>query len=161
MSAARRVGSAAAVLFVLGWVALAVLVDGYTIPSRANDPTLQPGDRVAVLARSNASRGDLVVFEARDGDERVGRVVAVGGDTVDARDGRLVVNGERVDEPYLARGTTTEMREPVDVPDGHVFILGDNRTNSADSRAFGPFDADGIRGRVVFRYWPLSRLGGV
>ena len=155
------------------WIVVALLFDGYQIPSEANAPTLQPGDRVLTRSVSDGDlrRGDLVVVArppretgVLDGDgaiEVVGRVVALGGDEVGAEDGVLVVDGEPVDEPYLPEGTTTDGFDPVDVPDGHVFLLCDARARAADSRAFGPVPVDDIRSRVVARWWPLTRIGGI
>ena len=155
------------------WIVAALLFDGYQIPSEANAPTLQPGDRV--LARSvgdgELGRGDLVVVTlppqeigALDGDgpiEVVGRVVALGGDTVSAEGGSLVIDGEPVDEPYMTEGTTTDGFDPVDVPDGHVFLMGDARARAADSRAYGPIPVEDVQARVVARWWPLTRIGGI
>lgn len=117
----------------------------YNIPSCAMAPTLQSGGKVAVTSSTEPGRGDVVVFRVR-GEERVSRVVAVGGDRVESKDGRVLINGAAVDEPFLAPGMTTPAFGPVDVPAGSVFVMGDNRTNSADSRVFGPLPADDVVG---------------
>ncbi len=90
------------------------------------------------------------------------RVVAVGGDRVSqGANGRLIVNGRPDAESYLAPGTDTENVPDLVVPVDSVFLIGDNRSNSADSRYYGPIALPKVVGRVVFRYWPLMRFGGV
>ena len=91
----------------------------------------------------------------------VKRVVATAGDRVAIRDGRLVVNGERVREPWSApRLIDSTYFGPVDVPEGSVFVLGDNRSESIDSRDFGPVPVRQLEGRVVASLWPPGSVGG-
>ena len=116
----------------------------------------------------DVNHGDLIVFErppeaAQAGQEDIKdlikRVIAVGGDTVESRNGLVYVNGERIEEPYLVEGTPTERLPLTPVPEGEVFVMGDNRTNSEDSRDFGPIDEDTIVGRAVVKVLPLSDIG--
>lgn len=154
-------------LVLLAWAVVGILFDGYRIPSFAMAPTLDAGDRV--LARptdgDNMSRGDIVVFTPDVAGvppfPRISRVVAVAGDAVDDADGFLTVDGRRAREPYLEPGTQTDRVEPVEVPRGHVYVLGDNRPISQDSRFYGPVPVGRIHGRVVLQYWPLGELGGL
>ena len=155
------------------WALVALLFDGYRIPSEANVPTLQPGDRV--LARSvgdgDLRRGDMVVYAPPPGDlaapgggapsELVARVVAVGGESVGAEGGVLVIDGDPVDEPYLPAGTTIDAFDPVDVPEGQVFLLGDARSRAVDSRALGPVAVEDVQARVLARWWPINRIGSI
>ena len=157
MTRFRIVVASVVLLFVLNIRALGVMLDGYVVPSNANLPTLRPGDRVAMLDTDDIGRGDIVIFAGGDS-ERVSRVVAVADDRVAGRDGRLVLDGALAREPYLARGTVTSGITPVTVPPGYVYVLGDNRSNSADSRVFGPVRLSDVLGRVEFRYWPPGRL---
>lgn len=89
------------------------------------------------------------------------RVVAVGGDTVEVRDNRLYVNEAAVDEPYLAPSTSMPDFGPEIVPDGMVFVMGDNRSRSQDSRRFGPIPEESIVGQAFIRVWPFDRWGSI
>ncbi len=82
------------------------------------------------------------------------RVIAVGGDVIEARDGRVYVNEQPVDEPYLPEGQQTSAFGPTEVPAGKIFVMGDNRNNSDDSRNFGPIDADTVIGHGFLLIWP-------
>jgi signal peptidase I len=154
------------VAIVVGAVLVALLVKTYLvqafrIPSSSMEQTLLVGDRVMVNKLSyrlgDVSPGDVVVFERPAGapggvdapEDLIKRVVAVGGDTVQTVDGRLVRNGEPVDEPYLAPGT---------IPDGQVWVMGDNRNNSSDSRVFGPVAETTIVGQAFVVMWPPGRF---
>ena len=147
----------------VGRVVISLTFDGYVLPSLSMSPTLTPGDRV--LARSvsgdDVSRGDVVIHGGAAGSARelVGRVGAVAGDEVGADAGTLTINGVRAEEPYLAPGTRTEGLQPVTIPPGHVFVMGDNRSNSSDSRVFGPVPNSQVRKLVVVQWWPLGEMG--
>ncbi len=91
--------------------------------------------------------------------ELIKRVIALSGETIEGRDGLIYIDGRALVEPYLADGATFASFGPVTVPAGHVFVMGDNRNNSRDSRVFGPIDEDLILGRAFVRVWPVSRLG--
>lgn len=132
-------------------------------------PTLHNNDRVLVqLNYSQPRRGDIVVVMAPQYDDEplVKRIIAVAGDEVeiDGR-GRVWVNGEQLEEPYVnEKNFTGGMREyPFFVPEGTVFVMGDNRNHSADSRleAIGALETGNIIGRVFFRLWPMSGFGGI
>jgi signal peptidase I len=145
------------------------LFQAFFIPSESMVPALQVGDRVLVNKLSDnfggVERGDIVVFEAppeaRSGDiaDLVKRVVGLPGDTVEARDdGAVYVNGRRLDEPYLPSGTVTSNLPPTKVPAGHIFVMGDNRGASRDSRFFGPVKESTIVGRVFVKIWPPASV---
>ena len=153
----------AGVLVVSTVVAVVVffqVFDVYWIPSAAMAPTLDEGDRVIVrgIAGDEVHRGDVVIVEqpASDGQgsvEVIKRVIAVGGDVIVGVDGGVQLNGERLDEPYLGPDTTTTDLPFQRVPADHVFVMGDNRTNSADSRMFGPIAHDDVVALAVST-WP-------
>ncbi len=89
-------------------------------------------------------------------EEFIKRVVALPGETVEARSGAVYVNGRRLVEPYLPPGTATADFGPVTVPGGHLYVMGDNRSNSSDSRVFGPIPRSSVVGRTVVRIWPVG-----
>ena len=147
----------------------ATLIQTYYIPSTSMTPTLEVGDRLMVykLAFSigDVEKGDLVVFSRPSRlpdspiNDFVKRVVALEGEKVEVTDGALYIDGSRVDEPYLESSTVTNDFEEVEVPDGHVFVMGDNRQNSRDSRDFGPIQEELLVGEVFLRIWPFNNFG--
>ena len=96
-----------------------------------------------------------VIIGAPSTDEFVKRVIGLPGEVVEGRDGAVYVNGRRLVEPYLRSGVATQAFGPTTVPPGHVWVMGDNRSNSADSRVFGPVQESSIVGRAVVRVWPV------
>lgn len=121
----------------------------------------------AIYYLKQPERGDIVVFHAEEKRDYIKRVIGVAGDTVEMRDDTLYINGNPVDEPYLKQNKDlvkdegmplTENFGPVTVPEGHIFVLGDNRRNSRDSRAIGAVDVDTVVGRAEFVFWPLDRI---
>lgn len=147
------------------------LFQAFYIPSGSMEPTLQIGDRVLVNKLSyrfgEIDRGDLVVFSRPDlspDDEAavrdlIKRVIALPGETVESRDGRIYVDGEAIDEPYLPGGTMSENVPRQVVPAGRIWVMGDNRSNSRDSRVLGTIDVDTVHGRAFIRIWPLGDFG--
>ena len=89
------------------------------------------------------------------------RVIATGGETIEIIDNAVIVDGVAIDEPYLNDGIRMPDFGPETVPDGYVFVMGDNRQSSQDSRRFGPVPEDEIIGRAFVRVWPPSRWGGL
>lgn len=147
------------------------LVAAFFIPSESMEPELQIGDRLLVSKLSyrigDPGPGDIVVFRTPDQlrdpqtAELVKRVVAVGGQSVGAANGRLIIDGTPVNEDYLSTDVYTSDFGPVLVPAGYVFVMGDNRSSSQDSRYFGPIPESEIIGRAFARFWPPTRLGGL
>jgi len=91
----------------------------------------------------------------------VKRVVALPGETVAGRNGKLVVDGKVLAEPYLAAGTVTSTFGPERVGPGKIWVMGDRRGTSLDSRNFGPITRGSVVGRVGLKVWPVSKLGRV
>jgi signal peptidase I len=144
------------------------VVEAFYIPSESMVPTLRVGDRVLVnkfiYRFTEPQRGDIVVFESVEGggEDLIKRVVGVPGDEIRVRGGRLFVNGEPQREPYVnRRAPDTSTSAPTTVPKGHVFVMGDNRANSRDSRYFGPIPEKKIEGEAFLRFWPPDRIGGL
>lgn len=108
----------------------------------------------------NAFR-ELFGFPTGTSEDYIKRVIGVEGDTVTGRDGDVYVNGERLDEPYLVDKVRTFPFEPFEVPDGMLFVMGDNREASDDSRNFGPIPADTVVGRAFVVLWPPSDFSGL
>jgi signal peptidase I len=155
---------AVAFVLVFGFVRPFVL-EAFRIPSESMVPTLLVGDRVFVnkfiYRFTEPERGDVVVFESVNGGEEdlIKRVVGVAGDEVEVRNGTLLVNGEAREEPYLNRNLPfNDSYGPSEVPEGHVFVMGDNRANSADSRVFGPLPIENIEGEAFVRFWPVPKI---
>jgi signal peptidase I len=177
--------------FVLAIVIKTFLIQAFFIPSDSMIPTLRPGDRVLVTKIpyyfDDPQRGDVIVFEdpdpqnepdrgivggffhwlfqglgvqKPDNDDFIKRVVGEPGDTVWAEDGKVYVNGVAVDEPYL-RQKTSDFPKTI-VPEGDLFVMGDNRSNSLDSRfSLGFVPIDRVVGRAFITVWPPSRFGGL
>lgn len=130
------------------------------------EPNLRTDQRLIVEKLSYhlhpPRRGDVVVLKLRHDDSEllIKRVIALPGERVEIRDGRVFINGQVLEEPYLNQITAGQMA-PKMVPPLHVFVLGDNRGFSNDSRSFGMVSFADILGRAFFSYWPLDRFGPV
>ncbi len=142
------------------------VMEAFWIPSGSMIPTLQINDRVLVnkfiYRFSEPERGDIVVFESVDNSEQdlIKRVVGLPGDEIAVRKGKLFLNGEPQKEPYTNnRLPDVSSYAKTTVPKGHVFVMGDNRGNSQDSRVFGPLPKKNIEGEAFLRFWPLGRIG--
>lgn len=96
----------------------------------------------------------LFGFPTGDSQDFIKRVIGVAGDSIEGRNGRVFLDGKPIREPYLQPGVQTSDFGPVDVPEGRIFVMGDNRTNSADSREFGPVPIDTVVGRALLLIWP-------
>lgn len=150
--------------------AVAILVATLWLPvlriqGSSMDPTLQEGDVAFSVHRSEMEQGDIVAFYYNN-KILVKRVICGPGDWVDIdADGTVYVNGTELDEPYLTEKALgdCDIELPYQVPDGKIFVMGDHRATSVDSRntVIGCVSQEQIVGRIAFRIWPLSRLGRV
>jgi signal peptidase I len=171
----------------------AILVKPFRIPSESMVPTLEIGQRVLVdrisLRFTDPERGDVMVFKPPQGadDNMCGvshpsdqgcprstpgksdtnfikRVVAVGGDRITIRAGRVVLNGKLQKEPFIrpdAQCGICNLPKPVVIPEGQYYMMGDNRGASADSREWGPVPKDNMIGKGFATYWPPKKWGGL
>ena len=155
-----------ALVLVFGFVRPFV-VEAYRIPTESMVPTLEVGDRVLankfIYRFTEPERRDIVVFDSVDEDDDqtlIKRVVGVAGDEIQVQGGVLYVNGEAQDEPYLNDADLSRgLYGPTVVPEGHIFVMGDNRGNSADSRVFGPLPLENLRGEAFVVFWPPWGIG--
>jgi signal peptidase I len=147
----------------------------YQILQVSMEHTLEPGQYVLVDKLSphfsDYKRGDVIVFEPPAGFQEDGqnipfikRVVGVAGDTVEVKAGAVWVNGVKLSEPYVYEGQTTEAltgQAIWQVPSGYLFVMGDHRQESQDSRVFGPIAKSTVIGRAWLRYWggPFGFVG--
>jgi signal peptidase I len=153
------VGGALLVAFVVK----TFLLQAFYIPSPSMTPTLRVDDRVLVNKLSydlhDVHRGDIVVFKSPPSSpekDLIKRVVGLPGETVEGRDGHVVVNGEALEESYLPEGVQTGPFGPVTVSPDHYWVMGDNRSNSSDSRVFGVIAESSIIGRAFVKVWPIG-----
>ncbi|MBA2625260.1 MAG: signal peptidase I [Acidimicrobiia bacterium] len=165
----------------------AFVVQAFSIPSTSMAPQLDVGDRVVVSRLAyrlhEPRRGDIVVFDSplTEGDDSMApvrllrgvaeslglagagddtfikRVIGLPGETVEGRDGRVFVDGQELQEPYLDRAVLTEDFGPEEVDDGRLWVMGDAREESVDSRTFGSVTIDDLEGRALVRAWPPTR----
>ena len=181
---AKELGLLVAVALLVVWPVRTFLAQAYYIPSASMVPQLEVNDRVIVSKLAydlhDPHRGDIVVFDAPPGlpappdhasapirfirrlfqpstQEYIKRVVALPGERVEGRQGRIFIDGKRLVEPYLPPGTSTATFAPTVVPAGRLWVMGDNRSNSEDSRVFGAIRRSTVVGRAVLRVWPVQR----
>ncbi|MCH1626858.1 signal peptidase I [Fredinandcohnia quinoae] len=151
------------------------LFSNYVVDGESMMPTFEDGNLLMVNKIehkiSELHRFDVVVFHASKEDDYVKRVIGLPGDQVEYRNDILYINGKEVTEPYLKKYkealisgkltgdfTLKEKTGASVVPAGHIFVMGDNRLGSLDSRHFGFVKMDEIVGKVNLRYWPLNEM---
>ncbi|MEA4900182.1 signal peptidase I [Desulfitobacterium sp.] len=150
-------------IVILGILLRLFVLQPYLIPSGSMEPGIVPGDRILVNRQSYRlgapSRGDIVVFAYPRDPSRsfVKRIIAVEGETVELKDNQVFINGQLVDEPYLKAGDYPPFGAET-IPKDNVFVLGDNRRQSEDSREWGVLPHNYIIGKAVMIYYPLQRI---
>ena len=158
------------------------VVATYSIPSGSMEPTLQIGDRIVVDKLSyhlhGVDRGNIVVFTTPPNENCAGppvsdlvkRVIGLPGEVISLKDGNVYINGKLLPEPFLPPSVRDDtypgpsaapyaLHQPYRIPAGDVYVMGDNRPESCDSRYWGPIRESTIVGKVDMRIWPLSRIG--
>jgi signal peptidase I len=142
------------------------LAQATQVHGQSMEPTLHTDQRLVVEKISyrfhGPRHGDIVVLKSpqQSTELLIKRVIGLSGETVEIRQGRVYINGQELDEPYLERPTGGNWG-PIIVPPLHVFVLGDNRGFSNDSRAFGVVPIENIVGRAWVSYWPMDKVGEV
>lgn len=142
-------------------------VENLMVTSESMEPTLFTGDRVIMkrIEEYTPERGDVVVLKdpVKKADLLTKRVVAVSGDVIRIVNGVVFVNEQQEMSNFLTNANM-KLNWPnckIAVPNGEVFVLGDNRNRSFDSLNFGPVDLHDLRGKLMYRYWPLERAGEI
>lgn len=149
------------------------IFQSYEIPSGSMEDTIMTGDLVFAekvsYNFSEPSRGQIVTFEDPEVPSRIliKRVIATGGQTIDLKNGNVYIDNVKIDEPYtdgkptypLTSARGTKLTYPYQVPMGEIWVMGDNRTASQDSRYFGSVPIKTVQGHAVFKYWPISSIG--
>jgi len=142
------------------------LAQATRVYGQSMEPNLHTDQRLVVEKISyrlhGPRRGDIVVIKLPQmgGELLIKRVIGLPGERIEIRQGQVYINGQPLDEPYLRKPGRGNMSPRV-VPPLHVFVLGDNRSFSNDSRSFGPVSLDNIVGRAWFSYWPPGEIGFV
>ena len=158
--------------FLLSFVLRTYFVEARQIPSESMEPTLKIGDRLMVdkivFRFSELERGDIVVFKptpaavGNTGSDAyyIKRVIGLPGDEITVAQGRVYINGKALVEPYEAE-PPEYIYGPKKVPEGMLFVMGDNRNNSADSHVWGFLPEENVKGKAFVRFWPLNRMGKI
>ncbi|MBF0522386.1 MAG: signal peptidase I [Candidatus Omnitrophica bacterium] len=170
------------IAFILAMVIRTFFIQAFKIPSGSMRPTLIEGDRLMVnklrygpkipFTRNRIhgfsvpKRGDIIVFVYPEDPKKdfIKRLIAFGGETVEIKDGHIYINDQLVDEPrikdriYYNGGDYGQEGKKTKIPDGNVFVLGDNSASSHDSRYWGFVPQENIVGRAEFVYWPMNRM---
>jgi len=161
---------AVSTIIIAGLITLVIkffILDNRIIPSSSMYPTIYAGDMVfvnkLVYRFSSPARGDIIVFEPHEEvskDDLIKRIIALPGETIEVKNNRVYIDGKPLEEPYLNEAPQYEYG-PVEIPEGHLFVLGDNRNLSFDSHRWpDPFlEIEAVKGKAFFRYWPLKRAG--
>ena len=161
---------------VIFWVIQSFVAQPFKVQQVSMERTLEPEQYVLVDKLTprfdTYKRGDIVVFKPPEtwvdsgtDEPYIKRVIGIGGDTIEIHDGSVFVNGTKLEEPYVYREDdqpqATETFNGVErwvIPDGQLFLLGDHRGNSSDSREGGPVEVSAVIGRAWLRYWPINTL---
>ena len=149
-------------LFLISYV-----VRTFYIPSGSMKPTLQPNDYILVnefiYRFAEPKRGDIIVFKPpnrKNPPDYIKRVVGLENESIEVKDNTVFINGKPLDEPYIPESQRPYYRYgPEKIPEGHLFVMGDNRNNSEDSHAWGFLPKKNIVGNAFIIFWPPGRMG--
>lgn len=156
-------------LGVILWLLITSFVgEARQIPSGSMEPTIHIGDRVwtdkLFLLLGEIERGDIVVFDPPppvvSDYPYIKRVIGLPGETVEVKNGKVLINGEPLEEPYIAEAPRYPYG-PVTIPADQYLVLGDNRNASNDGHQWGLLKRERISARAVYRFWPFDRMGSL
>lgn len=157
-------------------VAIALAVSVFASPTIVHEtsmqPTIDPGDCLIMSKQSyrfgKIKRGDVIIFKSNIKNENskhtkllIKRVIGIPGDVITISDGNVYLNGKKAHEKYIGGESTTGEIHNLKVGEDEIFVLGDHRSVSKDSRELGCISQQAVRGKAVFRFYPLSKIGGV
>ena len=157
-----------AIAFVIVFVVRQFLFAPVVVSGQSMEPTFESENRVVISKIHKLDHFDMIVFHAPGAkkEDYIKRVIGLPGDTVVMKDDRLFINGKEYDEPYIEENKEKIFQDQkltedfeVTVPEGQLFVLGDNRRNSTDSRAIGCIDEGTVVGKVEFRFYPFKSFG--
>jgi len=158
----------------LTWVLKTFVIEPYEVPTGSMETTIMVGDKLLAekitFNFNPIQNGDIIVFADKvlPGRVLVKRVIATSGQVVDFKDGRVYVDEIPLYEPYVNGAITKPLEQhfgsspivyPYKVPEGQIWVMGDNRENSADSRYFGSIPESSVYGRALMVFWPLGDIG--
>jgi signal peptidase I len=161
------------VAIVLAFLVRTFVFQTFYIPSGSMEPTLQIGERIIVSKLSydvhSVHRGDIIVFHAPPAEatacadpsvkDLVKRVIGLPGETISSAGNTILINGKPLAQPWFPATPLGPPIQPTHIPSNSYFVMGDNRSNSCDSRSWGTLPGSNIIGHVVFKIWPLSQIG--
>lgn len=154
--------------FIIAFLCRQFIFTPNTVHGESMSPTFEDENKIILSKTSEIQRFDIIVFHAPDSDENyIKRVIGLPGDQIKVKDDVLYINGKVYEEPYLEKGKkdnildkfTNDFSLDSTVPENSLFVLGDNRLVSKDSRIFGCIPKDSVIGEVKFRYYPLKEIG--
>jgi signal peptidase I len=154
---------------VLAFIIKATVIQAYVIPTGSMKPTIMEQDRVFgnrfIYKFQTPHRGDIIAFRpppgvSQDNIPFLKRVIAVEGDTIEIRQGEVYLNGNHDPEPFV-KNHSLETLPIMTVPKGQLFVMGDNRTSSFDSRNWSFLPARNVQAKAFFRFWPPGRVGSL
>lgn len=154
-------------LVIIGMVLLRLFVfTPFKVDGPSMDYTLDHEDRLIGANIFDIDRFDIVILDSptEEGKQYIKRVIGLPGDTISSQDDIIYINGDPLEETYLSEetlqnNTGTVDFEPLTIPDGEYFVMGDNRNHSFDSTEFGPIPGESINAEILFRFWPLNSFG--
>lgn len=167
----REWGESLIIAFILAMIIRTFVVQAFKIPSGSMRPTFMEGDRILVskfvYKFKEPQTGDIVVFKYPEDKKKdfVKRMIARGGETVEIKEGDILINGKLAQSPqvvrdiyYYNRGDYGQMGQKITVPPDSYYVLGDNSGSSRDSRYWGFVPKKNLQGKAFFIYWPLNRI---